>query len=237
MARERLETKRRRTEEIIRRLEHAYPESGISLEFGSEFQLLVAVVLSAQCTDAMVNRVTSSLFRRYRTVRDFAEADAVQLERSIRPTGYYHQKTKNIIAAAVMVRDRFGGRLPKTMEALLELPGVGRKTANVLLWNAFERSEGIAVDTHVTRLSRLLRLSTRADPARIEADLLRLVPAASRGHLTHLIIDHGRAVCVARRPRCERCVLNDLCPSARRPLEHDRVPSPPPPSRPARGRP
>lgn len=226
MASEAREARRRRAVEILDRLGRAYPKADISLEFGSEVQLLVAVVLSAQCTDAMVNRVTARLFAKYRTVDDFANADLRTLEREIRSTGFYRNKAKNLRAAARTLRDRFGGRLPDTMEELLALPGVGRKTANVLLWNAFRKNEGIAVDTHVARLSRLLRLTRHGDPARIERDLVALAPRKDWGRLTHLFIGHGRAVCIARRPRCERCVLNDLCPSARRPANRALVPIP-----------
>jgi endonuclease III len=182
---------------------------------------LVAVILSAQCTDARVNIVTKELFRKYRTVDDFARADPKTFEREIYSTGFYRNKTKNVLGAAKAVRDRHGGRVPRTMDELLEIPGVARKTANVVLHNAFGQSAGIAVDTHVTRLANLLRLTRQKDPRRIEADLVRLVPKENWGDVTHYLIDHGRAVCVARRPRCEMCVLNDLCPSAQRPQDHN----------------
>lgn len=208
---------RARTEEIVRRLQQAYPESEISLEYENDIQLLVAVILSAQCTDAMVNRVTRTLFRKCRTVDDFADADPRALQREIKPTGFYRNKARAIIGAARTVRDRFGGRVPSTMEELDSIPGVARKTANVVLWNAFGRAEGIAVDTHVTRIANLLRLTRNRNPEKIERDLMRLVPRQEWGRFTHLLIDHGRAVCIARRPRCERCVLNDQCPSALRP--------------------
>jgi endonuclease III len=217
MPRETVEAKRRRAEEIIDRLRRAYPEATISLRYENDMQLLVAVILSAQCTDAMVNRVTDPLFQKYRTVDDFAAADRRTFEREIRPTGFFRSKTRNILAMARAVRDGHAGRVPRTMEELVELPGVGRKTANVVLWNAFGQNEGIAVDTHVARITRLLRLTRHEDPAKIERDLLRLVPAEARGEFTHLFISHGRAVCVANRPRCERCPINSLCPSARRP--------------------
>lgn len=218
MPRESLEARRARTRDIVRRLKRTYPKSRISLQYENEIQLLVAVVLSAQCTDAMVNRVTEPLFRRYRTVEDFANADLRTFQQEIRSTGFYRTKAKNIIAAARRIRDDYGGVLPQAMDDLLTLPGVARKTANVLLWNAFGRTEGIAVDTHVTRVANLLRLTRHQNPVRIEDDLVRVVPQTDWGRFTHLIIDHGRAVCIARRPRCERCVLNDLCPSALRPL-------------------
>lgn len=219
MARETREAKRRRTEEILERLRRTYPEAEISLEYENDIQLLVAVILSAQCTDAMVNKVTRTLFRKYRTVEDFARADPRAFEREIRPTGFFRAKTRNVLAMAKAVRDRHGGRVPETMEELVELPGVGRKTANVVLWSAFGKADGIAVDTHVARISFLLRLTRHIDPAKIEQDLLRIVPEGARGEFTHLFIDHGRATCIANRPRCERCPVSTLCPSARRPPE------------------
>ena len=209
--------KRARTAEIIRRLRNEYPDSRISLAFETPIQLLVAVILSAQCTDARVNLVTRGLFKKYKTAAEFAAADRQTLEREIRSTGFFRSKTRHIRGAAKAIRDRFGGELPDSMEALTSLPGVGRKTANVVLWNAFRKNEGIAVDTHVMRIAGLLRLTPHKDAKRIERDLLRVVPAADRGEWTHFVIDHGRAVCIARRPRCELCVLNDLCPSALRP--------------------
>lgn len=217
MKRERRTQKRDRAAEIVRRLKVEYPASQISLAFDSEIHLLVSVILSAQCTDARVNQVTKTLFQKYHTVQDFAEADPRTFAREIRSTGFYRSKTRHILGAARMIRDRFGGRLPATMDELLELPGVARKTANVLLWNAFGRTEGIAVDTHVRRLARLLRLTRHTDPVRIERDLVGILARPDWGRFTHLVIDHGRAVCIARRPRCERCVLNDQCPSALRP--------------------
>lgn len=217
MPRESLEARRQRAGEIVRRLRNEYPESTISLRYRNEIQLLVAVMLSAQCTDAMVNKVTKTLFRKYRTVDDFADADRATFEQEIRPTGFFRNKTKAILAAARTIRERFGGHLPATMEELDSIPGVARKTANVVLHNAFRRAEGIAVDTHVTRIANLLRLTRQQAPVKIERDLMHLVPAEEWGHFTHLVIDHGRAVCIARRPRCEACVLNDLCPSALRP--------------------
>lgn len=217
MPRESLEARRRRAEGILRRLATEYPDSTISLDYQSNMQLLVAVMLSAQCTDAMVNQVTKTLFRKYRTVDDFANADPRTFEREIHSTGFYRNKTKAVIAAAKAVRDRFGGNVPSTMEELDSIPGVARKTANVVLHNAFGKAEGIAVDTHVTRIANLLRWTRHSDPVKIENDLQKIVPPEAWGHVTHLLIDHGRAVCIARRPRCEICVINGLCPSAQRP--------------------
>jgi endonuclease-3 len=216
--RESLQARRARVQEILRRLKDAYPDSQISLAYQTEFQLLVSVILSAQCTDARVNLVTKELFKKYRTVDDFANADPKTFQREIFSTGFYRNKTKSVLGAARAIRDRFGGQVPRTLEELDSVPGVARKTANVVLWNAFRTSEGIAVDTHVTRLAHLLRLSRKKDPVKIEQDLMRVVPQDQWGQVTHYLIDHGRAVCVARRPRCEACVLNDLCPSALRPV-------------------
>ncbi len=219
MPREPLDVKKRRAAEILGRLHRAYPDTTISLEYGTNMQLLVAVMLSAQCTDAMVNKVTKSLFQKYKTADDFARANPKTLEREIHSTGFYRNKTKNVIAAAKVVRDRFGGEVPSTMEELDSIPGVARKTANVVLHEAFAKAEGIAVDTHVTRISNLLRLTRNHDAVKIEQDLQRLIPQEQWGLVTSVLIDHGRAICIARRPLCEVCVVNDLCPSARRSVE------------------
>lgn len=219
MPREPVDAKKRRTTEILGRLARAYPDSTISLEYTNHIQLLVAVMLSAQCTDAMVNKVTRKLFQKYKTVDDFADADRKTFEQEIRSTGFYRNKAKAVIAAAKTVRDRFNGNVPSTMEELDSIPGVARKTANVVLHNAFGKAEGIAVDTHVTRIANLLRLTRQKDPVKIEHDLQGLVPQEQWGVVTHLLIDHGRAICIARRPQCERCMINDLCPSARRPFD------------------
>jgi endonuclease III len=217
--REPLDAKKRRAAETLERLSRAYPDSTISLEYDNHMQLLVAVMLSAQCTDAMVNKVTRSLFQKYKTVDDFANADRKTFEREIHSTGFYRNKAKAVIAAAKTVRDRFGGEVPSTMDELDSIPGVARKTANVVLHNAFGKAEGIAVDTHVTRIANLLRWTRHQDPVKIEQDLQKILPREQWGQVTHFIIDHGRAICIARRPRCEACVVNDLCPSARRPPE------------------
>ena len=219
MPREPPDAKKRRTADILSRLERTYPDTSISLEYGNHMQLLVAVMLSAQCTDAMVNKVTKSLFRTYKTADDFANADRKTLEREIHSTGFYRNKAKNVIAAAKAVRDRFGGTVPSTMDELDSIPGVARKTANVVLHEAFGKAEGIAVDTHVTRIANLLRLTRQKDPVKIEHDLQQLIPQDKWDVVTSVFIDHGRAVCIARRPQCERCVINDLCPSARRPFD------------------
>lgn len=201
-------------EEVLRRLEKAYPGARIALEFSNPLELLVAAVLSAQATDKKVNEVTRQLFRRYRTAKDYAYADPGELEQDIRATGFYHHKARSIINAARMIEERFGGQVPDSMYELLTLPGVGSKTANVILYNAFGKQEGIAVDTHVRRLSRRLGLTQSTDPDKIEQDLMTLVPRERWGQFTYLLIEHGRAVCTARKPACNKCILNDLCPSA-----------------------
>lgn len=173
------------------------------------------MILSAQCTDPVVNKVTPKLFDRFPTPATMAQAERADIEAIIRPTGFYRQKAKNIQAAARRIAEEFDGRVPDTMEDLTSLPGVARKTANVVLWNAHGKRDGIAVDTHVKRVANLLKLTNRDDPDKIEQDLVKLVPRDDWGHFTHLVIDHGRAICVARRPKCEICFLNDLCPSSR----------------------
>lgn len=200
--------------EIIRRLEGSYPQARIALKFSNPLELLVATLLSAQATDIKVNEVTSRLFLKYRSASDYANANPQELEQDIRSAGFYRRKARNIIDLARIIEEKFDGRVPDTMEGLLTLPGVGRKTANVVLYNAFGKQEGIAVDTHVARLSRRLGLSKNIDPGKIEEDLMRLVPREKWGQFTYLLIEHGRAVCAARRPACKSCILNDLCPSA-----------------------
>lgn len=192
-----------------------YPEPKTALNFETPYQLLVATILSAQCTDARVNLVTKDLFRRYPGVEAVVAADPSEFEQLILPTGFYRNKAKHILAASRMIKAEFGGEVPAQMEQLLRLPGVARKTANVVLAEAFRKQEGIAVDTHVIRLSRLLGLSASADPRQIERDLMAATPQERWGELSNLLILHGRRVCVARRPRCEICALKSMCPSAR----------------------
>jgi len=199
---------------IIRRLERQYPEARCSLDHGDPLQLLVATILSAQCTDARVNLVTRNLFRKYRSAGDYAAADPAVFESEIRSTGFFRNKTKSVIGMAQALVERFDGRVPDTMEALTSLPGVGRKTANVVLGNAFGKDEGVVVDTHVARIAGLLDLTRETDPVKIEQDLMRVVPKRRWTLFPHLVIHHGRAICVARRPRCAECPLADLCPSA-----------------------
>ncbi len=207
-------------EEIVARLRTEYPDARIVLDFGNDWELLVAVILSAQCTDKMVNQVTAKLFRRYRTIEDYAGADPLEFETDIRSTGFFRNKAKHIIAAAQKVLSEQGGVVPASITGLLTLPGVARKTANVVLGNAHPEAfatdpdAGIAVDTHVHRLSRRLGLAASDDPVKIERELMAIVPREDWFQLTYLLIEHGRAVCDAKRPRCDVCLLQDICPSA-----------------------
>ena len=204
-----------RTRTLLRRLHRAYPDARCALHHASPWQLLVATVLSAQCTDARVNLVTSALFARYPDPAAMAQARQPELEDLIRSTGFFRNKARNLIALAQALVAEHAGQVPRTMEQLRMLPGVGRKTANVVLGNAFGIDEGITVDTHVARLSGLLRLTRHTDPVKIERDLMALVPKQDWTAVSHLFITHGRRVCIARRPKCAECVLADLCPSAR----------------------
>ena len=197
---------------IIRKLKRRFPEAQCSLDFGTPLQLLVATILSAQCTDERVNMVTPTLFARYRTAADFADANPAELEEIIRPTGFYRNKTKSLIGMGRVLTERFGGEVPRTMDELTSLPGTGRKTANVVLGNAFGVAEGVVVDTHVARISQRLRLTRHQDPVKIERDLMALVPRREWTLFPHLMIHHGRAICQARKPQCEICPINDLCP-------------------------
>ncbi len=209
-----------RAGEIVARLRAAYPEAGIVLDYGTDWELLVAVILSAQCTDKMVNQVTTRLFEKYRSVEDYASADPAEFETDIRPTGFFRNKTKHITGAAQKVLADFGGEIPSSMAELLTLPGVARKTANIVLGNAHPQAyasdpdAGIAVDTHVNRLSRRLGLASSENPDKIERELMEIVPREDWFQLTYLLIEHGRAVCDAKRPRCAECALQDICPSA-----------------------
>lgn len=202
--------------EVLKRLEIAYPNARIALNFSNPLELLVATILSAQSTDVGVNKITPALFKRYRTASDYARAAAVELEGYIRSTGFYRNKAKNIIGAAtIMLRD-FNGKVPCTMAEIITLPGVARKTGNVVLYSAYGVIEGIAVDTHVLRLSRHLGLSAEKDPVKVERDLMGQAPKSKWGLFSFLLIDHGRAVCGARKPDCAGCVLSDICPAALR---------------------
>lgn len=203
-----------RAREISRRLTEAYPDAHIMLTYEDPFQLLVAVMLSAQTTDVTVNKVTPELFAAYPTPESLAAADHADVERIIYRTGFFRNKAKNVIAAARMIVTEFGGEVPHTMEQLTRLPGVARKTANIVLYNAFGILDGIAVDTHVLRLAQRLGLSTHRDAAKVERDLMALFPREEWGAITYRLIDHGRAVCDAKRPACGACLLADLCPNA-----------------------
>lgn len=195
---------------ILRRL---YPHARCSLNFKNPLQLLVATILSAQCTDERVNKVTVQLFKKYRSAADFAQVTQEELEKDIQSTGFYRNKAKNIRAMAQALVERHGGRVPRTMEELTALAGVGRKTANVVLGNAFGMNVGIVVDTHVSRVCRRLGLTKQSDPVKIEQDLLPLVPAEDWTLWSHLLIQHGRTLCMARNPKCEQCPLLPYCPA------------------------
>jgi endonuclease III len=202
-----------RAARLFARLETAYPDAECALHFANPLQLLVATILSAQSTDRMVNTITPALFRKYRNASQFANGRTEDIEELIRPTGFFRNKAKHIREAARIISEKHGGKVPRTMEELLELPGVARKTANVVLGVAYERAEGIVVDTHVQRLSRRLDFSRETKPERIEQDLMRLFPKERWILLSHLLIHHGRAVCVAIRPKCAVCPVEDLCNS------------------------
>ena len=200
---------------ILARLKQAYPDAHCALEHTSPYELLVATILSAQCTDARVNMVTPALFARYPGPAALARAAQADVEALVQSTGFFRNKAKNLIAMAQAVVAQHGGEIPRTMEQLHALPGVGRKTANVVLGNAFGINAGVTVDTHVTRLSNLLGLTAHQDAVKIEQDLIALVPQDDWTLVSHLLIMHGRGVCIANRPRCGECVLAALCPSAR----------------------
>ena len=206
---------RARLDQIIARLEQAYPDAICALHHHNPLELLVATILSAQSTDARVNLVTPALFTKYRTARDYAAADPRVFEQEIHSTGFFRNKTKSILGMAQALVERHGGAVPATMEQLVELPGVGRKTANVVLGTAFGKNEGVVVDTHVQRLSTLLGLTQQRDPVKIERDLMALVPRDKWTWFSHTLIQHGRKVCIARRPRCGECVVHRWCPSSR----------------------
>lgn len=205
---------RRPALEILSLLKEAYPDARCALEHRNAYELLCATILSAQCTDVRVNMVTPALFARYPTPFELARAKPADVEEIIKSTGFFRNKTRSLIGMAQAVVADHGGEVPRTMEELRQLPGVGRKTANVVLSNAYGTNEGVTVDTHVTRLSRLLGLTRDTDPVKIEEDLMRLYPREDWGILSHLLIFHGRQVCIARRPRCGECVLARLCPSS-----------------------
>ena len=215
MARKPKETfdeRKRRASAVFRRLKTAYPDAHCALDFKSPLELLVATILSAQCTDVRVNMVTPHLFAKYKTAADYARSPAGELENEIRSTGFFNSKAKSIRAAGAAIAAGHGGKVPDEMETLVALPGVGRKTANVVLGNAFGKDEGFVVDTHVGRLSRRLGFTRQTDPVKVELDLNALVPKGRRTLGAHLLISHGRTVCAARKPLCDACPVEALCP-------------------------
>lgn len=227
MPRETIAAKSARAKRIVRSLARAYPDAGCALRHRNAFQLLVATVLSAQCTDKKVNEVTQVLFRRYPDPRALAEADPAEIESVIRPTGFYRQKAKSIQALSRDIIEKFGGQVPKTMEELLTLRGVARKTANVVLGNAFG-VPGLTVDTHMRRIHQRLQLTRHDDPVKIEQDLMKLIPESEWTIYSHRVIHHGRVCCDARRPRCEACSLRADCPWPDAPSRSRRAKSRPP---------
>jgi endonuclease-3 len=199
--------------EIIRRLKRAYPDPKTALNYNSPFNLMVATILSAQATDVLVNKVTTNLFRKYRSVKDYADTPLETIQKDVSSINFYKTKAKNIQASARTIIENFRGKVPKTMEELVTLPGVARKTANIILSNAYGINAGIAVDTHVKRLAYRLGLTKNGDPVKIERDLMAITPVEDWSHLSHLLIFHGRRVCHAKNPKHDECILSDLCPS------------------------
>ena len=210
--------KKQRAVEIVARLRQMYPKAKVSLDYTTPFELLIATMLSAQSTDARVNIVTKSLFRKYPGPEAFAKASQVAMERDVKQTGFFRNKAKAVIAASKAIVEKHGGAVPQTMEELTALPGVGRKTANVVLSNAFRKAVGIVVDTHVSRVSERLGLTTSPTAEKIELDLMKLIPQKEWTSFAHRMILHGREICIARKPRCSECRLNELCPSAQEAL-------------------
>src|SRR5438034_1950651 len=211
--------KQERATDIVVRLKQMYPKAKCSLDFTNPFELLIATMLSAQSTDVRVNIVTKSLFRKYPNPQAFASATQPEMERDVRQTGFFRNKAKAVIATSKAIMERHGGEVPRTMEELTLLPGVGRKTANVVLGNAFKTPVGIVVDTHVTRVSGRLGLTSHSAAEKIEQDLMKLIPQKEWTVFSHRLIYHGRQICVARKPRCSECLLNEVCPSAEEPRE------------------
>jgi len=214
VVRESMEELGKRTREIIRKLKRTYPGAKCSLNHSNPFELLIATILSAQCTDDRVNIVTADLFRKYRKPEDYLRVPARELEKDIQSTGFFRNKTKSIQGSSKMLTEEFGGQVPNTMDELLELPGVARKTANVVLGNAFDIKAGVVVDTHVTRLSHRLNFTQEKTAEKIEKDLIQIVPKKDWIIFPHLMIYHGRKVCRARNPLCEDCQIEKLCPSS-----------------------
>ena len=210
--RESNEQKKSRASKIVSRLRKAYPNAKCALNFSNPLELLVATILSAQCTDKRVNLVTPAIFKKYHTAKNYADADPSEFENLVRTTGFYKNKAKNILGAAKQIAERFKGQVPNRLEDLVTLPGVGRKTANVILGNAYD-TPGLTVDTHMIRLNRRLGLTRNTDPVKIERDLMTIVPQKIWTLYSHLIIHHGRARCAARKPDCAGCEIRELCPS------------------------
>jgi endonuclease-3 len=200
---------------VIRRLDRAYPDARVALNFSNPLEMLIATILSAQTTDEGVNKVTATLFKKYRKAEDYLAVPEAELAAELHPTGFFNQKTKSVRGAARRIVEAYGGRVPDTMDDLLTLPGVARKTANIVLGNAYGKVEGIAVDTHVRRVSQRLGFTENTDPDKIEQDLMRTIPRRRWFPFTYVLIEHGRAVCKAPTPRCEVCPVSDLCPSSR----------------------
>jgi endonuclease-3 len=215
MLRESQKDKQARALKILRLLKKHYPDSRCSLDFGTPHQLLVATILSAQCTDERVNRVTPELFRKYPSVESFAQAAPEELQKAVFATGFYVNKARAIKTSAEQLVERHKGEMPRTLEELVKLVGVGRKTASVVLGVGFGLAEGVVVDTHVGRISRLLGLTRQTDPVKVEHDLMAVLPRTDWIGYSHMLIDHGRAICVARKPKCGECFLSKLCPSAK----------------------
>ncbi|MFC6826291.1 endonuclease III [Halopelagius fulvigenes] len=215
----RLDSREEQVREVLDRLYEEYPDSTISLNFSNRLELLIAVMLSAQCTDERVNQATEELFDRYETVDDYAEADVDELSEILGSVTYHNSKADYVVSSARTIRDEHGGEVPDTMDELTDLKGVGRKTANVVLQHGYDVVEGIVVDTHVQRLSRRLGITEEETPKKIETDLMPVVPEEDWQQLTHLFISHGRATCTARNPDCADCVLEEICPSSK--LDHD----------------
>jgi endonuclease-3 len=203
-----------RASKIIKLLEKEHSDAKIALHYANPLELLIATILSAQCTDERVNIVTKTLFRKYRSVEDYADADLKELEDDVRSTGFYRNKAKNIKKCCQMLIEKFNSEIPRTMEEILQLPGVARKTANIVLSNAYGVIEGIAVDTHVRRLAQRLALTENDDPNKIEQDLMLIIPRSQWMRITDLLIFHGRRICAAKKPKCGECIVNKLCPSA-----------------------
>ncbi len=214
MAGDSREDRRRRARAIVRGLKKLYPDAHCALNHRSAYELLVATILSAQCTDARVNQVTPELFRKYPSPKQLRASNERDLQRVIRSTGFFRNKARNLKGAGAVIVERFGGRIPSTMGDLLELPGVARKTANVILGTWYGKAEGVVVDTHVQRITGRLELSASQDPKAIEADLMKLLPRQEWIQFSHRVISHGRTVCVARRPKCSECGISEWCPSA-----------------------